>query len=130
MTKTFYLSLGASIIALVALVVGTASPAAAQRVEAGRRQFDGNWTVNNSSATCMVKRATWTLTVRNGMVGGGGNFPATGSISAIGVAKWTRPAKADGKRVSYTGSFRGNAGSGTYSSAGGGCSGRFTARRS
>ena len=47
MTKTFHLSLGANIIALVALVVGTASLAAAQRVEAGRRQFDGNWTVNN-----------------------------------------------------------------------------------
>ena len=78
----------------------------------------------------MVKRATWTLTVRNGVVGGGGNFPATGSISATGVARWKRPAKADGKRVSYTGSFRGNAGSGAYSSRGRGCSGGFTARRS
>lgn len=123
------LGIVSAVVGVVALAFATASPFAAQRAEARSGQFDGNWTINNSSENCMVKRSTWSMTVANGAIGGGGNFPATGSISATGVARWTRPAKADGKRVSYSGAFRGNTGSGTYTSAGALCSGRFTARR-
>ena len=77
----------------------------------------------------MVKRAPWHMTVRNGVVAGGGDHPVNGSISAAGVARWTRPAMVDGRPVSYSGTFRGNEGSGTYVATDNGCSGNFTARR-
>jgi hypothetical protein len=97
-----------------------------------RRQnkFDGKWTVNNSSETCMVKRDTWTLIVHNGAVTAAGKFPPTGSISESGESHWTRAAKKDGLPVTYSGTFKGNAGSGTYvSSARVPCAGRFSAAR-
>ena len=92
--------------------------------------FDGKWTVENSSATCMVKSDTWTLIVRDGSVTAAGHYPPTGSISPTGASKWVRAAKKDGLPVTYTGNFHGNVGSGVYvSSAKIPCSGKFSAQR-
>jgi hypothetical protein len=121
--------LPAAAIGVVAFACSLASPIAAQRAQATENPFDGNWTISNSSENCMVKRATWSLTVRNGAVAGGGDHPANGSISATGTARWTKPAMADGRPVSYSGTFRGNAGSGSYVATDNGCNGSFTARR-
>jgi hypothetical protein len=121
--------LPAAAVGVVAFACAVASPIAAQRAQARDNPFDGNWRIFNSSETCMVKRAPWHMTVRNGAVAGGGDHPANGSISATGVARWTRPAMVDGRPVSYSGTFRGNVGSGTYVATDHGCSGSFTARR-
>jgi hypothetical protein len=110
----------------IAIIVTCADPMAA----AAQNKFDGKWTVNNSSETCMVKRDTWTLIVHNGAVSAAGKFPPTGSISESGESHWTRAAKKDGLPVTYSGTFKGNAGSGTYvSSARVPCAGRFSAAR-
>jgi len=112
--------------AAVALAVACAAPPPA----AARNPFDGKWTVHNSSETCKVKSNTWTLIVHNGSVTAPGNYPPTGSISETGRSRWTRAAKFDGLPVTYTGTFHGNTGSGTFiSSARVPCTGRFNARR-
>jgi hypothetical protein len=114
----------ATVLAALALVCVASLPAAAGN------PFDGKWTVENSSATCMVKSDTWTLIVQDGSVTAAGNYPPTGSISPSGASKWVRSAKKDGLPVTYTGIFHGNTGSGMYvSSAKVPCSGKFSARR-
>ena len=124
MTNMLRYPLSATALGAVALVCAASLPAAAAN------PFDGKWTMENSSATCMVKSDTWTLIVTNGSVTAAGNYPPTGSISPSGASKWTRHAKKDGLPVTYTGTFHGNAGSGTYvSSAKVPCSGKFTAQR-
>ena len=121
--------LPAAAVGVVAFACAVASPIAAQRAQARENPFDGNWRIFNSSETCMVKRAPWHLTVRNGVVAGGGDHPANGSIAATGMAGWTRPAMVDGRPVTYSGTFRGNVGSGSYVATNNGCSGNFTATR-
>jgi hypothetical protein len=108
----------------LALICAAALPAAARNV------FDGKWTIEDSSQSCMVKSGSWTLIVRAGAVSAPGYYPATGSISPTGVSNWTRAAKKDGKLVTYSGEFHGNVGSGAYvSSATASCSGEFHAKR-
>ena len=108
----------------LATVCAAAPPAAA------RNAFDGKWTVENSSANCMVKSDTWTLIVHDGSVTAAGRYPPTGGISPTGASKWTRAAKKDGLPVTYTGVFRGDVGSGVYvSSAAIPCNGEFRAKR-
>ena len=114
----------ASVLAAVAFVCAAALPAAA------RNAFDGKWTIEDSSQSCLVKSGSWTLIVRDGAVSAPGYYPATGSISPTGVSNWTRAAKKDGKPVTYTGEFHGDVGSGAYvSSAAYSCSGEFHAKR-
>jgi len=108
----------------VALVCAAALPAAA------RNAFDGKWTIEDSSQSCMVKSGSWTLIVRDGAVSAPGYYPATGSISPTGESKWTRAAEKDGLPVTYSGEFHGDVGSGAYvSSAASSCSGEFHAKR-
>jgi hypothetical protein len=110
----------------IAMIFAYVDPMAA----VAQNKFDGKWTVNNSSETCMVKMDTWTLIVRNGAVSASGKYPPTGSISESGESHWTRSAKKDGLPVTYSGNFRGNVGTGTYvSSARVPCAGRFSAKR-
>jgi hypothetical protein len=97
-------------------------------VQKGAGQFDGKWTVTTSSQTCSSKSATMYLTVVNGAVSGD-PYPLTGSIAASGAARWTMSALSDGTPLNFSGTFRGNAGSGAYARADRKCSGRFTARR-
>jgi hypothetical protein len=114
----------ASVLGAVVLVCAAALPAAA------RNAFDGKWTIEDSSRSCMVKSGSWTLIVRDGAVSAPGYYPATGSISPTGVSKWTRVAKKDGQPVTYSGEFHGDVGSGAYvSSAAYSCSGEFDAKR-
>ena len=116
----------AAVAGAIAFVFACAAPLPA----AAQNSFDGKWTVHNSSETCMVKSNTWTLIVRNGSVTAPGNYPPTGSISPTGRSHWTRAAKLDGLPVTYTGTFHGNTGSGTFiSSARVPCTGRFSAKR-
>lgn len=116
----------ALVVRAIAIIFMCAAPMAA----AAQNKFDGKWTVNNSSETCMVTKDTWTLIVRNGEVSAPGNYPPTGSISESGKSHWTRAAKKDGLPVTYTGTFQGNVGSGNYvSSAHVPCAGRFSAKR-
>ena len=124
MTSALRYRLSVTVLAATTLVCAASLPAAASN------PFDGKWTVENSSATCMVKSDTWTLIVRDGSVTAAGHYPPTGSISPTGVSKWTRHAKKDGLPVTYTGKFHGNVGSGVYvSSAKIPCSGKFSAQR-
>jgi hypothetical protein len=114
----------ASVLGAIAFVCAAPLPATAQNI------FDGKWTIENSSKNCMVKSDTWTLIVRNGSVTAAGNYPPTGSISPTGISKWTRAAKKDGLPVTYSGTFHGDVGSGTYvSSAAIPCNGEFSAKR-
>lgn len=91
-------------------------------------QFDGNWIISVTSETCSVKKSEFSITIANGAIGGrvkAGSI--SGSMSASGVASWTLPSLRDGKPVIHSGTFRGRAGSGTYSHPG--CGGTFTAKR-
>jgi uncharacterized caspase-like protein len=89
--------------------------------------FDGTWTITHVSSNCMVKGGTFAFVVAGSSVGGG---KRSGRIAATGAVRWTSPARTDGHPVIWTGTFRGNSGSGTYGRQDGRCGGSFTARRS
>ena len=75
MTTALRYRVSATVLAVMAFGCAASLPAAAGN------PFDGKWTVENSSATCMVKSDTWTLIVRKGSVTAAGHYPPTGSIS-------------------------------------------------
>lgn len=80
--------------------------------------FDGVWTVRRSVAPgCGARSAVFTIRVRGSEVRGPGGF---GSISPSGTFRVA------GRANAFTGTLRGNSGSGTYS---GKCSGTFTASK-
>ena len=62
-------------------------------------------------------------------ISGSGSYLWPVRPSASGSASWTQLSKYDGAPVRYTGTFRGNTGSGTFVRQDGRCSGYFTATR-
>jgi hypothetical protein len=79
-----------------------------------------------------TSEATWTVSWVRGPgcgQGGGGSYRRAIRVSASGTASWTQPAVTDGAPIRYQGTFRGNAGSGSFARHDGRCSGTFTARR-
>jgi len=95
-----------------------ALPPAEKPARSAATGFDGVWTVTRSTAPgCGPKGGTFTIRVSGSVVKG----PAgTGSISPSGA--FTAP----GKSNHFTGTLRGNSGSGTYT---GKCTGTFTVSR-
>ena len=79
-----------------------------------------------------TSEASWTISWVRGpgcRQVGGGTYRRFLKVSASGTATWTQPAATDGAPVRYHGTFRGNAGSGSFARHDGKCSGTFTARR-
>jgi hypothetical protein len=91
------------------------------------RTFDGTWTISHRSATCYFKNGTYTLVVAGGSVRG---EKRSGRIEPSGTVKWKSSASTDAHPVLWTGTFRGNSGSGSYERRDGRCGGTFTAKRS
>lgn len=100
--------------------------AALPKLEVPKAGFDGAWTITSISQNCMIKRVSFPLLVSGGHVSGGNK---SGRVSASGGVRWTSPARTDGAPLTWTGTLRGNSGSGTYSRNDGKCGGTFTARR-
>ena len=94
--------------------------------KAAAGKFDGTWTITFVSTTCEVKGGSYALTVAGQSVRGG---TRPGSILPSGAINWSRPALGSGGAVAWSGTFSGNAGSGTFSRDDGRCGGTFTAAK-
>ncbi len=93
--------------------------------------FDGTWEMVRLGQNCGTPRFTPTLHVQNGVIlasmGAGG---VRGTVSASGVLRLSHQATGSaGGAHSYSGTLRGNSGSGTFSHSTGPCSGTFTLTR-
>jgi hypothetical protein len=95
--------------------------------------FDGTWRLSWESRSGCIPSGRWSTVVRirSGVIAGRVNAGTlSGTVSVSGVANWTVPAAYDGATVHFSGTFRGNTGSGTFSRVDKGhCSGIFKARR-
>jgi Caspase domain len=93
--------------------------------------FDGTWQMVRISQNCGTKRYTPTIMISNGVVLGSlGAGGVRGSASASGVLRITHQSTGSpGGTHSYSGTLRGNSGSGTFSHSAGGCDGTFTLTR-
>lgn len=87
--------------------------------------FDGAWVIQQSGDSgCFKPRDRWTVHVKNGVA----TAKYSGTVSASGAFSY-RGANDAGNPILYSGTFRGNSGSGRYHVVGGTCSGTFTATR-
>ena len=93
--------------------------------------FDGTWqfTVYDLHGCTDPSNATFSLTISNDVISGGGDRPASGRVNKAGKITFSRPARiVKGATQHYVGHFNGNSGSGRFTGAGR-CAGRFSARR-
>jgi uncharacterized caspase-like protein len=101
--------------------------------------FDGTWYVQKEGSGCgKFSRSRNIVFVANGVVSGRGPIGSiTGTVSMTGQFRFAHASHtgdsktADGFRISFQGSLRGNGGSGTFqhTRAGSRCRGTFTATR-
>ena len=116
---------------VVLLAIGLAVlPTAAQ---GPKGQFDGTWRLNwtTHGGACRPHGSFSTVMritrgVIKGRVKGG---PLRGEVTDTGIATWSIPALSDGVPVHFTGTFRGDIGSGTFARERCCCTGVFTAKR-
>jgi Caspase domain len=94
----------------------------------GVGEFDGVWSVISKSGAGCRGAPGWTTDffVANGKIDGAFS---SGRISADGKANWRVRNARTGKIFSYSGTFIGSGGGGTFSLPGTPCGGEFTARR-
>ncbi len=94
------------------------------------QSFDGRWSISYTaiSPQCRSRADQFTITISNHRVSTR-NGAGTGQISSSGSVQWAAPGRFGPRPVDWTGTFRGNFGSGKYASRFGLCHGRFTARR-
>jgi len=93
--------------------------------------FDGTWqfTVHDLHGCTDPSHATFSLTISNDVISGGGERPATGRVNKAGKITFSRPGRiVKGATQHYVGQFNGNSGSGRFAGAGQ-CAGRFSATR-
>jgi hypothetical protein len=110
--------------------------AALPNIEMGNElsQYDGVWLVHRVSTSCPTKDWHFLFRVSGGVVAGSApvNGRIVGSVSASGHLSLSHAGahdgQTDGTRVSYSGSFKGNSASGSFSHTRG-CTGTFSARR-
>ena len=89
--------------------------------------FDGVWTIDQvAQKGCRNPKLTFSVTVANGVVAG----VKEGSVAKGGALQFTRSSGVDDKPMHYSGTLRGDTGSGKFSKPGFSCSGTFTAARS
>ena len=87
--------------------------------------FDGEWLLTRVGTGCLPPSATMSLTISRGEVKSSSN--GTGSVSPTGDFKLRNPA--GGAPTFFSGTFRGKSGDGTFVNVGGGCQGKFTAKK-
>jgi hypothetical protein len=104
-----------SAVAILALATVALSSIGAQAQ--GKSNFDGTWSVMSSLSERCVRGATFTITIKGSKVWAPGG---RGSITEFGRIQFAS------KINTYTGTFRGDSGSGTYR---GRCVGTFAAKR-
>jgi hypothetical protein len=92
--------------------------------------FDGRWSISYMaiSPQCRSRANQFTITISNHRVSTR-NGAGTGQVSSSGSIRWAAPGRFGPRPVDWTGTFRGNSGSGKYASRFGLCHGRFTAHR-
>jgi hypothetical protein len=89
--------------------------------------FDGVWRIDQvAQRGCRNPRRTFSITVSNGVVAG----VREGSVAERGTLQFVRSSGVDGRPMHYSGTFKGDTGSGKFSKPGFTCSGTFTASRS
>lgn len=94
--------------------------------------FNGTWHIvySASSSKCRSPQGQLRINISRELVstttrGGSGS----GRISPNGSIRWAAPSRFGPRIVDWSGTLRGNSGSGTYASRGGQCHGRFSASR-
>jgi len=104
--------------------------AALPKLDLSQQNFDGIWTFQNSSQTCMIKSGSVKVAIRGTTIRVfRRDGEIAGQIDSSGAIRWTTPARTDGAPVDWSGRLQGNSGSGTYARRDRRCSGIFTARR-
>jgi len=94
-----------------------------------RGAFDGNWQIQwYDAGGCSDPHASFSLTISNDAITGGGERPATGSVDKAGSITFSRPGLVKGATQRYVGRLSGNSGSGRFAGARR-CAGRFAATR-
>jgi hypothetical protein len=94
-----------------------------------RGAFDGNWQIQwYDAGGCTDPHASFSLTIANDAISGGGEQPATGSVDRAGNVTFSRPGLVKGATQRYVGRLSGNSGSGRFAGARR-CAGRFAATR-
>ena len=88
--------------------------------------FNGTWTITYQSDNCFVRSGTFMVTVAGQSVV---SNRGVGRITQSGHVRWTIPAQTDGAPITYSGTFSGSEGSGSFSRADGRCRGTFAAKR-
>ena len=89
--------------------------------------FDGNWAITRVGASCKGgASATFNVSISNGHVSDGRGI---GKVAASGDLSLQRSSNRSGRTMHFSGSLRGNSGSGTFYTDGGHCQGTFTAQR-
>ena len=90
--------------------------------------YNGGWIIHKRGTDCLVNDESFALTVSNGRVSAGRG--KRGSIRENGRIDFTGPSRVPGRVTRWGGTFNGNTGRGTFSVAGGTCTGTFVAKRS
>ena len=110
-----------------------AKVAALPKLETSKQanSFDGTWQMVRAGQQCANNNYTPLIFIKNGIVSGRlGGGAARGSVSASGAFQLTHSSSsAPGTSHSYSGTLRGNAGSGTFSNNRSNCRGTFTLTR-
>jgi uncharacterized caspase-like protein len=86
--------------------------------------FDGIWVITRVGSGCNIPSNTFAVVVANGDISSG-----RGGISLSGAFKYVTQTRGAGRPMHYSGTMRGNSGSGTFYVVGGACKGSFTAQR-
>ena len=109
--------------------------AALPKIGPAAGQFDGTWHLNRVGPGCpSLPSGRIAIHVANGVISGRARAGrTTGAVSASGQLRFSHPGVSgttpDGSTLHYSGSLRGNTGSGTFNKPGTGCNGTFTAAR-
>ena len=89
--------------------------------------FDGVWRIDQvAQKGCRNPKLTFSVTVSNGVVAG----VKEGSVAERGALQFIRSSGVDDRPMLYSGTLKGDTGSGKFSKPGFTCSGTFTASRS
>ena len=89
--------------------------------------FDGAWRIDQvAQKGCRNPKVTFSVTVSSGVVAG----VREGLVAERGALQFVRSSGVDDQPMHYSGTLKGNTGSGKFSKPGFTCSGTFTASRS
>ena len=120
----------ASALVALAILAASAVPASPAPIAAGKANFDGQWSVLIVTEKGTCDRAyRYPVRISNGSVGyaGTASFDVTGRVGAGGAVTVT--VSRGSQSASGSGRLSGTDGSGRWATAGGECSGTWSAER-